>query len=333
MNNADYAGHDKLVTVVMSVYNNPEDVVKTIDSVLEQKDVAYELLIVDDGAEPAVKKVLDQYSAYPQFNVLVQENKGLTNALRSACASVNSQYIARIDAGDIMRPDRLRKQAAVLVENEEYSLVSSYVDIVTVEGDYLFQHMHSQAQLEAGVKAKSLKNVLTPFHSSVMFRRSAYQIAGGYRSEFYFAQDFDLWSRLVDLGPFSVIEEVLTVGLFSASGLSGRYASMQNALAAIVVQLNRLKESDNENLVSASMANLLKQAKAIRPSINTGKGKETEKHNDQSIAAFYFIAKCLTDNRSSSALRYWRKYIQAKPWQLKAYFFYLKCLLFYSSKR
>jgi hypothetical protein len=46
-------------------------------------------------------------------------------------------------------------------------------------------------------------------HGSVMFRKEAYLKAGGYRTAFYYAQDWDLWFRLAALGTFAMVEQCL----------------------------------------------------------------------------------------------------------------------------
>ena len=48
-----------------------------------------------------------------------------------------------------------------------------------------------------------------PHHGSVMFRRDAYERSGGYRAQFRYGQDWDLWYRLAALGKFQIVPEVL----------------------------------------------------------------------------------------------------------------------------
>ena len=301
------------VCVVMSVFERAEHVRFTIESVLAQTGVEFEFVLIDDGATQSVKQVLEEYSDNSQIRVLRQSNSGLTKALINGCTAARHPLIARIDTGDIMLQDRLRLQAEVLSKHAEIGLVTSWVDFVTQEGYPLYQVRNNEAELTAGVAALEADHLITPVHASVMFRSTTYIKAGGYRKEFYFAQDCDLWSRLICHGEMRVIEKVLTKGLFAASGISGRYHEQQQKLKNLVAQSNRLRA---QNL---SDEPLLAKAKLLRP---TPDGLDV--HALSEFPALYFLARCLDKNRSKHAKEYWRRAISARPWNILVWALYLR---------
>ena len=47
-------------------------------------------------------------------------------------------------------------------------------------------------------------------HSSTLFRYEAYKAVGGYNSKFNYSQDYDLWSRLINIGVVDNLSERLT---------------------------------------------------------------------------------------------------------------------------
>ena len=146
-----------------------------------------------------------------------------------------------------------------------------------------------------------------------MFRKSTYDQVGGYRASFYFAQDCDLWSRMIDCSDVMVIESTLTGGIFSAQGISGKYAHEQKQLLALILQ------GREQRLSGKSDVETLNLAVELRPSrINKTR---TLNQSSNNFDGLYFVAKVLTDNKSEHALVYWRKALKSRPFSMKSWLF------------
>lgn len=313
------SSQDPQISVLMSVYDGPEDVRATINSVLQQKGVVFEFIIISDGANESVMSVLDSFSD-DRLVVLRQENKGLTQALIYGCEESRASYIARIDSGDLMLSDRLKEQVSALDSDDSVVIVSSHVEVKTPEGYFLYEIRDSGDDLSKSLRSSQPAKIKTPFHSSVAFRKSTYMAVGGYRSQFYFTQDCDLWARMVRHGRIEVIDKVLTQGLFSASGLSGRYAHIQRLLKEVVAKLN---SETTSGLVSKREGTLLKQAEDISQLRFSAHDSRTG-----SQEGLYFIASVLTKNKSAGAKKYWKQYLSKNPWHLKAQLKAIWCSVF-----
>src|SRR5262249_28869076 len=215
------------VSVVMSVYNGASHLAGTLDSILSQEDVEFEFIVVNDGSSDKSGQILDEYAQRDsRLRIIHQENNGLTRALIRGCDAARGEFIARQDAGDISLPGRLKSQAVVLRDRDDCVFVSCWTDVIGPKGEFLYTSRGT------GV-ASSPINVLSPqaewgvvdgpsHHSSVMFRAKQYASCGGYRPEFYFGQDWDLWYRLSSLGTFCMLQRRLcicrlTPGAISAS--------------------------------------------------------------------------------------------------------------------
>ena len=304
------------VSVVMSVYDEPDHVQRTIESVLAQDGVDFEFIIISDGASDDVLEVVCDVLKHPRVKFIEQENQGLTKALINGCQQSSSPFIARIDAGDTMSKDRLKIQLGLLQENLELGIVTSWVEIQTVEGYFLYDLTFSDDELNKAIVAPKADDFRSPFHASVMFRRSIYEQVGGYRSEFYFAQDCDLWSRMIEVAKLHVIEKVLTKGIFSDRGISGKYASEQKQLLSLILQARDQRQK------SMSEDHTLSEAKQLRPS-----KLKVRKQAEDCFSGLYFIAKILTDNKSKHALVYWRRVISCKPLSIKSWLFFLQSMV------
>ena len=299
----------KLVSVVLSVFDKPADVSRTIKSVLTQKNVELELIVVIDGASRAVIDVVESFEDFRLVKIY-QSNQGLTKALQKGCDVANGNFIARIDAGDQMSPDRLHKQLNFLCSNSKVAIIGCVVEMVTDEGFPLYHVEFTAEELKRSLMSDNVDEFKSFVHSSVMFRKQAYEHVGGYRSEFYFTQDCDLWARIVWAGyDLGMIDETLQTNVFSTSGISGQHRASQQALEKIIVSMNRLRSLGQSDL------DLLSEAAEYRPS---SRDLSILSRRADNFEGDYFIASTLSLSSPREALIYWRKALSAKPWSVKA---------------
>jgi hypothetical protein len=141
-----------------------------------------------------------------------------------------------------------------------------------------------------------------------MFRRDAYERAGGYRAQFYFGQDWDLWFRLAQLGKFAMLPQTLYRATLGIGDISAGNKPQQEQLALLSLQALRLR------LQGESDAPALAQAATIRPAPRQG-----ARH--KSVAAgSYFIGECLRRNGNAQRAReYFLQTLQERPWSAKTW--------------
>jgi len=118
-----------------------------------------------------------------------------------------------------------------------------------------------------------------PSHSSAFFRRSAYEAAGGYRHQFYYAQDLDLWTRMARLGRFITTREILVESSIDPVSLSSRARAEQVALTKLVVALR--------NATAAESPRLLEKVSTIRQRKGRFGGD---------AAGYYFLSQLIDAN-------------------------------------
>ena len=198
------------VSVVMSVYNGAGHLAETLDSVLSQQDCDFEFIVVDDGSSDNTATILDEYASRDtRLCVIHQENTGLTRALIRGCAEARGEFIARQDAGDISLPGRLKLQSDFLQKHPEAVMTGCAVQFTGPLHEPLYTASKPMLQLDAGFRILDIAHLSgPPHHGATMFRRDAYQKAGGYRAAFVVAQDIDLWLRLSEQGQCLGMAEV-----------------------------------------------------------------------------------------------------------------------------
>lgn len=301
-----------MISVVMGVYNAADTLRETLDSIVGQEDVELEVIVVDDGSTDGTGAILDDY---PDIRVIRQENLGLTRALIAGCAAARGTLIARQDAGDLSHPRRLVTQQRML-EDPEVTFVSCATQYVGPEGEPLWiAHPTGVALVPAHVLDLGVPNTLTDgptHHGSVMFRRDAYERAGGYRAQFYYGQDFDLWFRLAALGKFQTTKEVLYTARIAPNSISGVARHAQRRLGELSrAALEARMRGVPEDPVLAEAAAIRRVAGSV---VSPGSG-------------LYFIGEALRRNGDARARSYFRRAIAAQPLLLRAWTRYLQSLL------
>jgi glycosyltransferase involved in cell wall biosynthesis len=245
------------VSVIMAVYNGTDDLPRTINSVLSQRDCELEFIVINDGSTDNSGSLLDDFARRDnRVCVVHQQNTGLTRALIRGCSLAKGEFIARQDCGDESLPDRLARQLNFLSTNPQYAAVACNTAFVAPRGEEMYATSMTESDIKLTLpSAKAGELVGPPHHGSVMMRTSAYLAAGGYRPEFYVAQDLDLWTRLIELGRFGIINETLYRATFATNAISMTKRMEQVALTKIIekcAMARAVGESEKVHLLNAS---------------------------------------------------------------------------------
>ncbi len=300
----------------MSVYNGAEALPRTLESILAQQGVDLEFIVIDDGSTDASGRILDDWAGRDaRLRVIHQANTGLTRALIRGCAEAQGEFIARQDCGDISLPRRLEEQVAMLQARPEMAAVSCHTVFVGPKQEPLFAAEIDEAALNRMLAQGVNGRYAGPsHHGSMMFRRGAYEAAGGYRAAFHFAQDLDLWTRLIEQGPFAVVARRHYEATLDPHSISGTQTREQQQLAGLIDAATQARRS------GADESSYLAQAAGIRPA------KPGQLHRRVALGN-YFIGSCLRRTDPRAARDYFRQALANDPWLWRARLRWLQVLL------
>ncbi|QQR86124.1 MAG: glycosyltransferase family 2 protein [Flavobacteriales bacterium] len=193
------------VSVIMPLYNAAPFVEEAVRSVLDQSITDLELVVVDDGSTDRSAQVVAGMGD-ARVKLIRQENRGVAHALNAALAKASAPYIARQDADDASLPDRLKHQLERFEQEPSLSILGAWSLITDAAGEPL-REQH-QPLTDAAIRFALLFD--TPFvSSSVMFKRTAAERAGGFDPGPDVHDDWDMWSRLCRQGRAANLPEVL----------------------------------------------------------------------------------------------------------------------------
>ena len=274
------------ISVVLPLFNGAPSLPATLRSIAAQTEGDYELIAIDDGSTDETADILAaEAERDSRVRVITQANVGLTRALIRGCSEARAPVIARHDCGDRSHPERFARQLALMDANV---LVASATRFHGPRNEELYvSRADGEAVRDSLLHADASHVRGIPHHGSAMFRRDDYFAAGGYREQFRFAQDLDLWIRLARRGSIAITDKVLYEATIEPRSISSLHRREQERLTAIAVAL---RDGGDE-------AALLAEAARVQPS-------RSAKPSDEA-AGLYFIAKCLRTQRNAA----WRSYL------------------------
>jgi glycosyltransferase involved in cell wall biosynthesis len=297
------------VSIVMGVYNGMATLEETLRSILgQQGDARLEVIVVDDGSTDGSGELLDAWArGDPRLCVIHQANAGLTRALIRGCGQARGEFIARHDCGDTSLPGRIDRQWQLLRSHPQAMLTACAVEFIGPAGEPLFTTSRPGESLHEGLGVLDAGRVQgPPHHGATMFRRAAYEQAGGYRAFFSVAQDIDLWLRLRELGQCIGDAQAGYRARIEAGSISSLRREDQFRMAHVAIQCaieRRAGRGDAACLAARPAAPVA----APRRDVRAEKAK-----------FLYFVGSCLARTNPDAARRYFWQAFRARPLMLKS---------------
>jgi len=303
----------------MSVYNGARHLRESVESILEQGSVDFEFVIINDGSTDESGPILAEYAARDhRVRLINQQNTGLTRALIRGCAAARGEFIARQDADDVSMPERLRSLARLLSSDKRILFASSWTRYIGPEGELIEEVTRP---IDPGAATCDLLNrrMGPPAHGSVMFRKDAYARVGGYRKEFYYGQDSDLWLRLAERGLVAYVPKFLYAFRLRPDSISSANRDLQRQFGDI----GRLCLAARHR--GEPEAALLAAAAELRDHVVSG-GEVRPGHHRRLAAGYYFIGAGLAARRDPRAAAYLWQAARTNPLHWRAWIRAAVCL-------
>ena len=115
------------ISIILPVHNGEIYIQEAIDSVLRQSFTDFELLVIDDGSTDYTSEIVLRYSD-PRLR-LISRPHGFIDSLNDGLLQAKGKYIARMDADDLMHPNRLHVQYHIMEEEPTIDVCASWVTI------------------------------------------------------------------------------------------------------------------------------------------------------------------------------------------------------------
>lgn len=298
------------ISVLMSIYNEPLIYIqKALDSIKSQTYQNIEIIVIVDKPDyqDAITYLNSEQRKDSRINYYVNDvNIGLAMSLNRALSYATGNYLARMDADDIAKKDRLEKEIRY-IEQEKLDVVGSWADVID-ENDAVWNEISgTYFTQEAVAKLLPIQNVL--IHPTVLMRTDMLKKVGGYRN-FASCQDYDLWLRLLSANcKIGIINEKLLFFRRHKNSITAtrRYNQILNEMYIQELYRQRLKHGKDD--FSEAHLNDYLSRNGYKDSENVKRQNELLAHyqtGKKEIAQRNIVAgvKNLVGSLSSSAVRH-----------------------------
>lgn len=293
------------ISVIMPVFNGQDTVVEAIESILNQTFFDFEFIIINDGSTDNTSELVRHFQARDKRIILLeQQNCGLTASLNRAIQTARGEYIARQDADDVSLPERFKYQLSLLEREKDIGFAGSSYGMIDKSGR-LFDFGYIRNSPSDILRRLKAGNIFC--HGSIMLRGNVLKEAGGYRAFFKYAQDYDLYLRLIGVSLPGAVNKVLYYRRVLLGSISITKYHLQSAYALLA------RECYEERLAGKNDASLLND-KCLSSFI---------RHSGSSNLLFVFLEAlyCVRDDNIKKSREIIRDFLL--PIRLKKWKFYL----------
>ena len=201
------------VSILLPFHNALDTLPACLRSIQAQEHPHWELIAVNDQSTDGSRPWFRQQTLRDKrIRIIDNPEKGLVNALNLGLAACSHPLVARMDADDVMSPQRLLQQISHFRRCPDLALSATQVRLFPKEQiqNGFLEYIRWQNLCCSRDDIARQIYIESPFaHPSVMFRKSCVQQLGGYRSG-PFPEDYDLWLRLFHSGlPMEKLPQVL----------------------------------------------------------------------------------------------------------------------------
>lgn len=232
---------DKYVSIILPVKNAELYIKECIDSILIQTYSEFELLIIDDSDDNTINVIngyLDRRIKYKYFkgNISQKINYGIKIA--------SYDLIARIDADDYINPEKIKKQVDFLSKHSDIDIVGTNFYIIDSKSKIIMAKTFPEKDEEIKFLMPIITSVL---HSTILLNKKIILDIGGYNENLNYAEDTDLFIRLLGFAKFHNIQENLYFYRVNHKKFDDSYVSLvYNIGFDYLKKIQGLSKSDNK---------------------------------------------------------------------------------------
>lgn len=193
-----------MITIAIPFYNAEKYFELAIKSVLNQTYSDWKLILVDDGSTDNSIKIAKKYENLDKRIKVYSDgkNKNLAYRLNEIAKLADTKYLARMDADDIMHPQRIEKQLYILETYPEIDVLGT--NAFSIDENNVILGM----RVKSNLNNPELLNTKSFIHPSIMAKTEWFR-SNPYDTEVIRAQDYELWQRTASNSNFKVYTEPL----------------------------------------------------------------------------------------------------------------------------
>jgi glycosyltransferase involved in cell wall biosynthesis len=186
------------VSVVVPTHNRSELLTLTLSSVLRQRDVDLEVIVVDEASTDETAAILAGIGDSRVRTFRHEIPRGVSTARNHGTAEARGDWVAFTDDDDLWAPDKLARQLqAAQASGRDWA----YTGSVNIADDFRIIHGQPPLPPERVVATLPRYNTIPGGGSNVVVRRQTLLRAGPFDLRLRNTEDWEMWIRLAKAGP------------------------------------------------------------------------------------------------------------------------------------
>ena len=276
-----------LISVIIPVSNGERTIKETIDSVLNQTFLDFELIVINDGSQDSTLKIVSSILD-PRLKVFSYPNAGLAATRNRGVSHASGEYISFIDADDLWTPDKLEAQFKALQANPQAAVAYSWTDWIDESGQFLRPGGH--ISVKGDVFATLLVRDFVESGSNPLIRTEALAEVGGFDESLPAVEDWDMWLRLAAGYEFVCVPSPQILYRVSSSSMSSNVWKMEAGSLQVIERAFAVAPE--------SLQHLKREVLGSRYKYLTFKAVEGTPERKKGLAAVRFLWQMVRYDRS-----------------------------------
>jgi alpha-1,3-rhamnosyltransferase len=198
-----------LVSVIVPCYNHQNYIEQCLESILNQTYKNIELTVIDDGSTDDSPVVLKELQKKYAFNLVFQENKGLSKTLNTAIKQFGKgKYFAICASDDFWCLDKIEKQVGYMELNDMFPMCFGKTHYVNASSEVIKMKKASDINFRGGDVFDDI--FLFKFHPPVnyLFKREIFDVVGYYDESLY-VEDYYMNLKISSKYPIGFLDDHL----------------------------------------------------------------------------------------------------------------------------
>lgn len=222
-----FSGTPTTVSVIVPSYNHAKFIEATLSSIVKQTLAPAELIVIDDGSSDGSPAVIERVLTDCPFpcELLVRDNRGLCATLNEGFERTGGNYFAYLGSDDLWLPNFLAARVSLLESRPEAVLAYGHTYFIDEE-NRIIDSTADWATYTDGDVRQMLLQTTAPMSPTVLYRRKT--LEHQLWNEASELEDYDLYLRLSEYGPFAFDPAVLSAWRRHSSNTSWDQTLMLN---------------------------------------------------------------------------------------------------------
>ncbi len=188
-----------LVSIITPSFNQSRFLETAMRSVLEQKGVGIEYIVVDGGSTDGSREIIEKYAGSLAWWVS-EKDRGQTDALNKGFSHAHGDVLAWLNSDDRYYPGAVKEAVEFLAANPGVGMVYGDVDFIDANDSVIGRFPAAQTDYR-----RLRQGYVHVSQQASFFRADLWRRVGPLDPSFFFAMDYDLWVRLARISELKYV--------------------------------------------------------------------------------------------------------------------------------